>query len=771
MQGEGCCVFWRPAPGGPGCSDCHSQRLNEMPKATAPRPYSWLTVLIVLMPIITIAIGGIAFRYIETRMVATAGETLALTAAEVSHKLDRAIFDWHGDVQMIARAFSAQPDNREFQSAYLAWIKKSNSDYLWLGVTNEHGQVVVATDPGTVGRDYGTESWFQAVQNGQGVQMGDVEPFAVMGGPDAIAMTAPIIGLHGEFLGVVTTRVGIPGLENVMTGTLLAFRQREGFWGALEYQFMTEKGLAFIDSDLHHKGHVNLKQLNLPSALVSEGSPSGYVEEEHQHRHVPVITGYARTQRLGDFDDIHWTVLMRMDRHDVLTPIREVLWKLGLAGSFVVVPTFGLLVWTVKRVRREYLLAEQERAHAREAEASLRESEVHTRRIVEMALDGFIGMDAAGVITDWNVQAEQMFGWSRQEAVGRLLSATIIPPQYREAHERGLRHFLATGEGPILNTRIEITACHRDGHEIPIELAISPLLVRGDTYIFSAFVRDISARKRTEEQNRLHEEELQRLNEALDKRVQARTEELDAVNKSLVAEVAERMQTEESLESSRQELQKLAFQLLRVQEDERRRISRDLHDDINQQLALLAMDIEAVGRQLSVSSGHMFKSVREIQDRVEDLSDVVRHLAYQLHPSILDDLGLPIALQRLVDDFTARSQIQGSFGHKNIPATVPQEIATCLYRVTQESLNNVARHAEASRVDVELTGSQSVLTVTITDNGVGFDSEQPRHESHGLGLLGMKERVALVNGDIQVMSAVGKGTKVQVAVLVPEGVA
>jgi signal transduction histidine kinase len=124
-----------------------------------------------------------------------------------------------------------------------------------------------------------------------------------------------------------------------------------------------------------------------------------------------------------------------------------------------------------------------------------------------------------------------------------------------------------------------------------------------------------------------------------------------------------------------------------------------------------------------------------------------------------------------VDDFTARSQIQGSFGHKNIPTVVPQEIATCLYRVTQESLNNVARHAEASRVDVELTGSRSVLTVTITDNGVGFDSEQPRNGSHGLGLLGMKERVALIHGDIQVMSAVGKGTKVQVAVLVPEGVA
>jgi signal transduction histidine kinase len=269
----------------------------------------------------------------------------------------------------------------------------------------------------------------------------------------------------------------------------------------------------------------------------------------------------------------------------------------------------------------------------------------------------------------------------------------------------------------------------------------------------------------------MHEEELQRLNEALDRRVQARTQELANVNESLLAEVAERMQTQISLEQSRQDLQKLAFELLRVQEEERRRISRDLHDDVNQRLALLAMDIEAVGRTLHSPGDHVGRAVREIQERVVELSDVVRHLAYQLHPSILDDLGLPIALQRLVEDFTARSRIQGSFGHKNIPATIPQEIASCLYRVTQESLNNVVRHAEASQVDVELTGAPSELVVTITDNGVGFDSEQLRNGSHGLGLLGMKERVALVHGNLHVVSAVGKGTRVQVVVLVPAEVA
>ncbi len=125
-------------------------------------------------------------------------------------------------------------------------------------------------------------------------------------------------------------------------------------------------------------------------------------------------------------------------------------------------------------------------------------------------------------------------------------------------------------------------------------------------------------------QRRKHEEELQRLNEALDRRVQVRTRELASVNASLVAEVAERMQTEQSLESSRHELQKLASRLLRVQEEERRRISRDLHDDINQRLALLVMEIEGVERQLSSSPAHVGRAVRAIQDRVVELSEDVR---------------------------------------------------------------------------------------------------------------------------------------------------
>ena len=136
----------------------------------------------------------------------------------------------------------------------------------------------------------------------------------------------------------------------------------------------------------------------------------------------------------------------------------------------------------------------------RRAEAALTREATNTRAILDMALDAVIGMDEHGVITNWNPRAEVIFGWTAGEAVGEKLSEVVIPPQYREAHIRGLRHFLATGQGPVLNRRIEITALRRDGTEFPVELSILPLKV-GASYRFNAFVADITERKRAEETN------------------------------------------------------------------------------------------------------------------------------------------------------------------------------------------------------------------------------------------------------------------------------
>ncbi len=134
----------------------------------------------------------------------------------------------------------------------------------------------------------------------------------------------------------------------------------------------------------------------------------------------------------------------------------------------------------------------------RRAELALRQTEMLTRLVIDTALDAVVNIDSDGKITDWNPQAETTFGWTRHQAIGRRLEETIIPPKYRDTHQQGLRNYLKTGDGPILNKRIEISALRKDGHEFPVELTITPL-TGGETIIFSAFVRDVTERKQSEQ--------------------------------------------------------------------------------------------------------------------------------------------------------------------------------------------------------------------------------------------------------------------------------
>ncbi len=154
--------------------------------------------------------------------------------------------------------------------------------------------------------------------------------------------------------------------------------------------------------------------------------------------------------------------------------------------------------------------AELERLRTEDA---LLRSEERTQLILDSALDAVITMDARGVVTGWNAPAEGAFGWSAREAIGRDLSELIIPPTHREAHRRGLRHFLDTGEGPVLGKRVELSALRRDGNEFPVELAIATLQT-GDSCEFSAFIRDITERVRVEEQRREFDAQLQKAQKA-----------------------------------------------------------------------------------------------------------------------------------------------------------------------------------------------------------------------------------------------------------------
>jgi len=168
----------------------------------------------------------------------------------------------------------------------------------------------------------------------------------------------------------------------------------------------------------------------------------------------------------------------------------------------------------------------------RRAEEALRGSEERIRSIIDTASDALIGMDADGLITDWSPQAEATFGWSRDEAIGRSVAETIVPERFRDAHMRGLRQFLVTGEGPVLGKRVELVALHHDGHEFPVELAVNALR-SGEAPSFHAFVHDITERKRTEQALGDAREQAERAREEAERANRAKSEFLSRMSHEL----------------------------------------------------------------------------------------------------------------------------------------------------------------------------------------------------------------------------------------------
>ena len=462
------------------------------------RRYRWLPYLLFAMTVFAVLVSIALVRFVEHRFVEARGGELTLAAQEVAEKLDRMLFERQGDALMMARALGARTSDPGYLSEYLMWIKKEHSPaYLSLAVTDVQGMVVAATEPSLEGRDYSRAASFIAARATRRLDIADVAGQEAESGVDTIAFTAPILDSKGTFLGVVISRVGVPFLEEVATGTIRSLEARPGVRGRVEYQMLTRQGRVFIDSNLPHKGAINLKELGLPSVLLSEAGVPGYIEEEHLRRHVQVVTGYAQTRGFGKFLGLGWSVLVRMERQAILAPIHAFFWKVGIAAGVVWIPMLGLLLWATARLRAEHRQAQQESAWAKAAEAALLQSQERNRAVVDTAFDGVITIDSTGIVTDWNARATAIFGWSREEALGRALSETIIPERDREAHVHGIREFLRTGSGPILNRRIETVAQHKDGRELPVELAVSPAKI-GDAYIFSAFIRDITVRRRAE---------------------------------------------------------------------------------------------------------------------------------------------------------------------------------------------------------------------------------------------------------------------------------
>ena len=208
-------------------------------------------------------------------------------------------------------------------------------------------------------------------------------------------------------------------------------------------------------------------------------------------------------------------------------------------------------------------------------------------------------------------------------------------------------------------------------------------------------------------------------------------------------------------------LRTLAGKLLTVQDEERRRISRDLHDDVNQRLGAIGLQLDSLNQALPGSPSAIRKRIRAIRRRITEVSDDVRQLAYRFHQTTVEDLGLVAALQRYLNDFVKRTGVSVHFSKPRVLHPLPLRSATCLFRIAQESLGNIGVHAKASLVTVTLTVSPGKAILTIVDNGIGMDLGKVRTRKGGLGMLSIQERARLLNGAVTWRSSRGSGTEVR----------
>ena len=235
------------------------------------------------------------------------------------------------------------------------------------------------------------------------------------------------------------------------------------------------------------------------------------------------------------------------------------------------------------------------------------------------------------------------------------------------------------------------------------------------------------------------------------------------VKLELANDMTEKIQAEENLKTSHEQLRELAKHLQTIRESERSHMAREIHDELGQQLTGLKMDISWIQKHSTVNDNSIKEKFSELISLVDKSVKTVRRLSTQLRPSILDDLGLVAAMEWQSEDFQKRTEIVSTFISDIEDLVIPPEISINIFRIYQESLTNVMRHANASKVDSTLFFRNNFLTLSIKDNGVGFDANLIG-SLKTLGLLGMKERTLMMKGVYEISSKPGKGTSVVIII-------
>jgi len=371
-------------------------------------------------------------------------------------------------------------------------------------------------------------------------------------------------------------------------------------------------------------------------------------------------------------------------------------------------------------------------------EDKVRASEIRYRRLFEAAQDGVLLLDpGTRKITDVNPLMTKMLGHRHDQLVGK------------ELHEIGLLKDEAASREMFkkLKDRREVRYEHlpletEDGRTQEVEV-VANLYQESDHSVIQCNIRDITERKRAEQAVR-------------------RLEVMTASNRKLEQEIVRRKTLERALKISEQQLRQLSHEILIAQEQERKRISRELHDTVLQTLVGINIHLASLTPKPADNPRSLQRKIKQTQLLVEKSLAIVHRFALDLRPTVLDDLGLIPALHTFMKDFMTRTGVRARLTAYAAVNRLPIERRAVLYRVALEALNNVAIYAQASEVEVEIKKLRDWICLTIKDDGESFDVKRVLlTKGNGrLGLLGMRERLEMVGGSFKVESATGKGTTI-----------
>lgn len=404
--------------------------------------------------------------------------------------------------------------------------------------------------------------------------------------------------------------------------------------------------------------------------------------------------------------------------------------------------------FTVRAIRlsadRVILTLEDSSAQAA-AERAVRRSEETFQLLIHSVKDyAIIMLDPQGNVLSWNEGAERLKGYRTDEIIGKNYDI-FFQPEDRDKGKANTQLQQAAKEG---QSEDEGWLVRKDGWTFWANTVITALRDDdGRIYGFAKITRDITDRKEREESIRV-------LNEHLEGRIEKRTAELVQLNEALQSEVRERKNAEEQLRA-------LAARQERVREDERTRLAREIHDALGQMCTALKMDIAWIAKRLPKEQRKLGDKAQGALQLVGELIKSLRRLSTELRPSTLDALGLVASIEWQAQQFEAHTGIRCQLNLPDKDLDLDKERSTAIFRIFQETLTNVARHAGATLVQANLAMSDSRITLITHDNGAGFDLSGVERKG-SLGLLGMRERAHLLGGELKVITAPSKGTTVSV---------